>query len=353
MIRVMVVDDSPVVRAFLVQILNEAPGIHVVGTAENGEEAVQLADRWQPDVMTMDIHMPKLNGLEATRQIMERHPLPIIIVSGTTEPGDVDATFRAMDAGAVAFLLRPAGFGHPNHEADVEKLLQTVRLMSEIKMVRRWKPRGASGASPGQSKGVAGRLLSQIQLIAIGASTGGPPVLQTILSGLTAEVPVPILIVQHMAPGFVQGFADWLSRSSALPVVVAKQGEKLLPAHVYLAPDRSQMGVARGGRIHLVPVASGQEYGPSVSYLFSSVADVCAAHAVAGLLTGMGRDGARELKRLHNAGAITFAQDEESSVVYGMPGEAVKLGAATYVLSPGLIPAFLLKVLRNTDSLSP
>ena len=349
MIKVMVVEDSVVVREFLLHVFNSAPGISVVGAATNGEEAVRVVERLKPDVITMDIHMPIMNGLEATRRIMETYPVPIIIVSGTTNPGDVDTTFRAMEAGAVAFLQRPAGIGHPDHEADTRKLLQMVRSMSEVKMVRRW-PSGrhkAIAASPPPT--AEARTPQRVNVVAIGASTGGPPVLQTILAGLPANFPVPVLVVQHMAPGFVQGFAEWLSRSSALPVQLAMQGELLLPSRVYIAPDKYQMGVVRSGKISLVRAPSENGLCPSVSYLFRSVAEVYAGHAVAGLLTGMGRDGASELKQLREAGAVTFAQDQESSVVHGMPGEAIKLDAATYVLAPGKIAPLLTSLANNNN----
>lgn len=345
MIKVMVVDDSSVVREFLVHALNGAAGIRVVGTATNGEDAVQAADRLRPDVITMDIHMPKMNGLEATRKIMENNPVPIVIVSGTTELDDVNATFRAMEAGAVAFMLRPAGIGHPDHESDIQKLLQTVRLMSELKMVRRWKKHTISDVPLAKPAGAAKVPEdASIDLIAIGASTGGPPVLQAILTALPADFPVPILMVQHMSPGFVQGFSEWLSKSTQLQVKVAEQGELLMPAHVYIAPDNFQMGVARGGRISLAMAQSEHGLRPSVSYLFRSVIETYARHVMAGLLTGMGRDGADELRQLRNVGAVTFVQDRESSVVFGMAGEAIKLDAAMYVLPPNEIAPLLTRL---------
>lgn len=339
MIKVLVVEDSPVVSDLLVFILDSDPAIRVIGTARNGEEAIVAVHRQHPDVVTMDINMPKLNGLEATRRIMETDPLPIVIVSAGDHNNELVTTFDAMEAGAVAVLRRPAGLDHPEHQATANELLQTVKLMAEVKVVRRWsrtqpgKPAmRALDSEPGAAK---------LRIVAIGASTGGPPVLQTILAALPKDFPAPIVIVQHMATGFINGMIDWLAQSSALPVHLASQGRVMLPGHVYVAPDDMQMTVAR--HEHIVLTEDDLENGlrPSVSCLFRSVADVYDRDAVAVLLTGMGRDGAKELRLLKERGAITIAQDRDSSVVHGMPGEAIRLDAAMLVLPPEKIAAML------------
>jgi two-component system chemotaxis response regulator CheB len=189
--------------------------------------------------------------------------------------------------------------------------------------------------------------LADIWVAAIGASTGGPVVLQTILSRLPQHYPIPLLLVQHMAPGFVQGFIEWLAQSTPLPIHVASQGESLLPGHVYVAPDGWHMGVASGGRVMLSQEPPENGARPSVSVLFRSVAKVFGKHAVGVLLTGMGRDGAEELKSLKDRGAVTIAQDEDSSTVHGMPGAAIKLEAATYVLPPQGIAEVLKRLVTN------
>jgi len=345
-----VVEDSPVVREFLVHVLGSDPDIRVVGTAADGEEALEAVSSMRPDVVTMDIHMPRLDGMEATRRIMETHPTPIVIVSGSTDPHQVATTFRAMEAGALAVLRRPAGLGHPDHGATAGELVQTVKLMSEVKVVRRW-PRARRDAAVARPEAAdPARALAKVKVVALGASTGGPPVLQAILAALPRDFRVPLLIVQHMASGFVQGFVEWLAQSSALPVHVATHGEYLLPGHVYVAPDECQMKVEHGGRIVLA--GDGPENGlrPSVSCLFRSLAEVYGGEVVAGLLTGMGRDGAEELKCLKDKGAVTFAQDKDSSVVHGMPGEAIRLDAATLVLSPEKIAAVLAGFTNNTKN---
>jgi two-component system chemotaxis response regulator CheB len=346
-IKVLVVEDSPVVREFLVFVLGSDPGIRVVGTACDGEEALDAVRRTRPDVITMDIHMPRLNGLEATRRIMETDPVPIIIVSGSVDPQEVVTTFDAMEAGALAVLRRPTGLGHPEHDATARELVQTVKLMAEVKVVRRWPRRKSGEPAPRAVEMGLAQEPAKLRIVAIGASTGGPPVLHTILAALPKNFPAPIVIVQHMAAGFSRGFMEWLAQSSALPVHLATHGEIMLPGHAYLAPDEMQMKVVRNDRIALARDEPESGLRPSVSYLFRSVAEVYGCDAVAGLLTGMGRDGAEELRLLKEMGAITFAQDKQSSVVHGMPGEAIRLDAAMLVLPPEKIAAVLTSLANN------
>ena len=346
MISVLVVEDSPVVREFLIHILSSDPGITVIATAHDGEEALELVRRHRPDVITMDIHMPKLNGLEATRLIMETNPTPIVIVSGSESTQEVATTFDAMDAGALAVLRRPAGIGHVDHQATARDMVQTIKLMSEVKVVRRWSRMRNAGPILHPATMSLVRESARIRIVTMGASTGGPSTIEAILAALPKNFPVPILIVQHMSAGFIGGFVQWLRSSSRLPVHLATHGELLLPGHVYVAPDEYQMKVEREGKIALTK--DEPEYGlrPSVSYLFRSVAEVYGCDSVAGLLTGMGRDGAEEMRLLKEKGAVTFAQDKDSSVVHGMPGEAIKLDAAMLVLPQEKIAAVLMNLVN-------
>jgi two-component system chemotaxis response regulator CheB len=337
MIRVLVVEDSATVREFLLQILRSDPEIEVVGTAETGEEALEAVGRTRPDVITMDVHMPKMNGFDATRRIMETHPTPIVIVSGTVDMADAAEAFRAIEAGALAVLQRPYGVGHSAHQKTAAELVRTVRLMSEVKVIRRW-PRSRPVEIPPDAS-VCTEFRQQaaqthVSLVAVGASTGGPPVLRTILAALPRDFSVPVLIVQHIAPGFTQGFADWLAQSSSLPVQIPVHGQPVLPGQVYLAPDGFHMAVGPQGQIHLNKDEPENGLRPSVSHLFRSVAHAYGSRAVGVLLTGMGKDGAWELKLMKEQGAVTIAQDRDTSVVHGMPGEAIRVGGATYVLAP-------------------
>ena len=347
-IKVLIVEDSAVVRQLLVHLLGSDPSIRVVGTAHDGEEALALVARERPDVITMDIHMPRLDGLEATRRIMQSHPTPIVVVSGSSDPDETATTFRAIEAGALALVPRPVAIEHPDHVATARELVQTVKLMSEVRVVRRW-PRGPRAVDRRAPATTVFSAKTEVRIVALGASTGGPPILQTILSGLPRDFPAAVVIVQHMAAGFVEGFVSWLGQTSAMPVHVPRQGEALLPGHAYVAPDGRQMQVERGNRIRLTADPPENSHRPSVSTLFRSVAEVYGPLAAAGLLTGMGRDGADELKVLRDKGAITFAQDPASSVVYGMPGEAVRLEAAMYVLSPEGIAAALVSIASERE----
>ena len=344
----LLVDDSAVMRELLAHLLNADPGIQVIGAARNGEEAIEAVGRMKPDVITMDFHMPKMNGLDATRKIMETHPTPIVIVSGSSARNEVAAAFRVMEAGALAVAEKPAGPSHPGHEAAARELVQTVKLMSEVKVVRRWPRREVNAPAVPDRAIELGPVNAEVKLVAIGASTGGPIVLKTVLSGLPKDFPVPILIVQHIAPGFTQGFIEWLALATGFAVIAATHGEPVLPGRAYVAPDGFHMRLGRGGRVVLTTDEPENGHRPSVSNLFRSVAEIMGQNATGVLLTGMGKDGAAELKRLKDMGAVTIAQDQESSVVHGMPGEAISLNAATCVLPAGKI-ADALKSLVNRD----
>ncbi len=345
-INVMVVEDSMVARQLLVHILTSDPAIRVIACARSGEEAIAMLAEKKPDVVTMDVVMPNMDGFETTRRLMETVPLPIVIVSACYDPNDVAQTFRAIEAGAVAAVEKPSGIHDPTHATRAKKLIDIVKAMADVRVVRRWpRTRGLSAnvVPPVQAA-------ADIKLIAIGASTGGPVVLQTILSRLEKPLTVPVVIVQHISPGFIQGLAEWLTGVTGLPIQVAADGEKLMPGCVYLAPDELQTKVQTGGRLACLEAPAESGLRPSVSYLFRSVASVYGASAAGVLLTGMGRDGAVELKEMRDRGAVTIAQDKESSVIFGMPGEAVKCGAAVYVLSPHAIGDTLSRLLDNANA---
>ncbi|MHB8252877.1 MAG: protein-glutamate methylesterase/protein-glutamine glutaminase [Acidiferrobacter sp.] len=336
MINVLVVEDSPVIREFLVYILSSDPEIRVIGTAVDGEEALEAAQSQRPDIITMDIHMPRMDGFEATRRIMETCPVPIIIVSGSSVADEVATTFRALEAGALTVLPRPRGVGHAQYEATAKGLIETVKLMAEVKVVKRWARSRVSKAAtraPAQTLTGGAIVPGRIDIVAIGASTGGPQALHAILSRLPRSFPVPILVVQHIAVGFLQGLVDWLAGTCAVSVRIARHGDSALPGQVYVAPDGFHMGVHRGGVIYLTSEEAVNRHQPSVSFLFRSVTNAYGGNAVGVLLTGMGKDGAEELKLMKDNGAVTIAQDAKSSIVHGMPGEAIRLGAATHVLS--------------------
>lgn len=347
MIKVLIVDDSPGMQQLLKRAISSDPMLTVVGVASDGEEALKAVQELHPDVIAMNWQMPKLDGLEATRIIMETTPTPIVIVTGSVAANDAAVCFRMIEAGALAIVQQPPSVDHPAYEKETRHLTRTLRLMSEVILVKR-RARASHAQETAQlSAEPFCRAASDIQIVAIGASTGGPNVLQTILSGLPKDIPVPLFIVQHISKGFTSGFVEWLQNTTNFPLHVASHGEHPLPGHGYVAPDDFHMGIERGPRIVLDH--NGLENGlrPSVAYLFRSAAHNFGANAVGVLLTGMGRDGADELKIMKNKGAVTFAQDEESSVIYGMPGEAMRLHAATYTLSPEDITVALTTLLEH------
>lgn len=353
MITVLIVDDSQTTLEYLKSLLDVDDGIVVAGIAANGREAVALTARKQPDVILMDIHMPYMNGYEATRLIMENNPVPIVIMSAVDNVEDTEVAFRAMEAGAVAVANKPGGIGHPDHESAARELVQTVRLMSEIKVVRRRPPAGSGKTDP-QPSPLPGMISGwkearlPIKVVAMGASAGGPPVLQAILSGIPKRFPAPILIVQHIAEGFIDGLIEWLTKSSVVPIRLADDREALMPGHVYFAPDRCHMGVsASDNRILLTDSEPENGSRPSISFLFRSVARAYGEHSVGVLLTGMGRDGADGLKLMRDHGAITIAQDKASSLIHGMAGEAIKLDGAMHELHYDTIAPVLINLLNR------
>ncbi len=350
MIRVLIVDDSAVVRDLLKHILSSDVEIVVIGEAKDGLEAVELVAKHKPDVVTMDINMPRLNGFEATRQIMEKNPIPIVIVTASWDPNDVGKTWLAMEAGAVAALEKPRYSTEEDYKKSSENIIDTIKLMSQVKVVRRWSPnkiRNLQSETP--TKIHNGLTVRPHGIVAIGASTGGPPVIKELLEALPSDFPTPIVIVQHIARNFTTGFAEWLDQSTSLNVRVAKHADRLEPGVVYVAPDGLHMKVDFSSHVVLTNDPPENGLRPSVSYLFRSVASVFGNRAIGILLTGMGRDGANELKILKDKGAITIAQDKETSVVHGMPGEAIKIGGASHIAPSHKIAGLLLRLVGGGE----
>jgi two-component system, chemotaxis family, protein-glutamate methylesterase/glutaminase len=331
MIQVLVVDDSRVSRDLLIGILESEPDISVIGTASDGYEAVRLANLLKPDIITMDINMPGIDGFEATRQIMENSPIPIIIISGVDNLTEVAASFRVLEAGALDVLKKPPGPGDPTFPSACREIISSIRTYVEVRVIRRSKIRSPHRASTLEILSATGEVP---RLVVMGASTGGPPVIQTIIRELPPSFPLPLVLVQHMSPGFIRGYAEWLTGSTEFLVKIPDPYELLQPGILYIAPDGMQTGVSSEMRIILSPAPPEHSLRPSVSFLFRSVTANLGSSAIGVLLTGMGNDGASELLDMRMKGSVTIIQDRESSVVYGMPGEALRLGAASYILSP-------------------
>ena len=341
MISVLIVDDSLTTREYAKYIIDQDPDLRLAGAAKNGREAIELVASARPDVVIMDIQMPGMDGYKATQAIMETHPVPIIVHSYLVAPEQTENIFKAMQAGAVAIAQKPPGLGSPEAKPLVEKLVRTIKLMAEVKVVRRRprKPRRHSAVASDKNR--QSTAPSDIEMIAIGASTGGPPVLQKLFKDIPPDFPVPILVVQHIAAGFLAGMLEWLSRETRLALKVPQTGETPMPGHIYFAPEEGNMSLADNGKILISQSAGQGQLKRPVSHLFSSVARHCGPRAVGILLTGMGNDGAVGLKEMKQRGAETLVQDRESATVFGMPEEAIKLDAAKWVLSPDEIADFL------------
>ena len=343
MIRVLVAEDSPTARRLLVEMLTSDPGITVIGEARNGLEAVEMAERLRPDLITMDVHMPELDGLEATMRIVGTIPTPIIIVSSQANAGEVALSLEATRAGALMVLPKPESPLSPRFQEQQEQLVSMVKAMSDVKVVRRW---GASTPARGH-RALGGRVprsTERPRVVAIGASTGGPAALRDVLSALPATFSVPILVVQHISRGFVEGLANWLGANTRLSVRVATASDVAKPGVVYVAPDDHHLGIRDDARIVLSTAPAVGSFRPSASYLFESASAAFGGRMVAVILTGMGDDGVTGLRSVHAAGGLVVAQDEATSIVWGMPREAARAGVVHAVLplteiAPRLIEA--------------
>ncbi|UXI66650.1 chemotaxis-specific protein-glutamate methyltransferase CheB [Tahibacter amnicola] len=335
-IRVLVVEDSLTVRQYLCEVLAGDPEISVVGAVGDGKAAIAQCQALRPDVVTMDMILPLMSGLAATEYIMAHCPTPILIVSASFNRGEVFKTMDALAAGAVEALDKPLG---GEGDAAWEKhFLATVKLVSRIRPIthpraRLPRLRSYENLSPAPQMVPPGGERGAYRVIAIGASTGGPSAVVKVLRALPCSLGVPILLVLHMAGQFCSAFAEWLDTQSEWPVVQARDGDRIDGAigRVCIAPPDLHLGV-RDGRLFLSAEPERHSCRPSVDVLFESVAREFGPTAIACLLTGMGRDGASGLLDIRRSGGFTIAQDEDSSVVFGMPREAIRLGAAERVL---------------------
>lgn len=333
-VRVLVVDDSPVMRTILISMLEETPGFTVVGQAADGQEAVHMTAELRPDVVTMDIRMPRLNGLEATRQIMTSTPTPIVVVTTSIYEADLNVAFSAVAAGALTVVEKPQGLDPASYDLTREQLAAAIRLVAGVRLVA-LRPGAHPPTSPEiRQRGQTGKLTLPVEIVAIAASTGGPGTLKRILGALPETMTFPIVIVQHIAPGFAQGFAHWLDTVTPLKVALATDGERVAPGKVLIAPDDSHLTVSPGGIIRLEQSPPIKGLRPSATRLFDSVVQTYRSAAVGVVLTGMGDDGADGLEKLHAAGGYVIAQNEDSCVVFGMPQVAIERGVVDRVSAP-------------------
>ena len=337
--RVLVVDDSPTTRAMLSAVIEDHPGLTVVGEASNGQEAVAFVQRRRPDIITMDVRMPGMDGLQATELIMSNTPTPIVIVAGAARDAEVRASLEAMELGALAVLPKPRGPLSPEFETDCQALQQALVALADVRVVTRRRTRRPDAASV-----PAPRVLppQRASAVALAASTGGPCALRQILTDLPGDLSVPVFVVQHITHGFVEGLAEWLDEATELEVLVARQGTPAESGKVYVAPDDHHMGVERG-HVVLDQSAPIGRFRPSADFLFTSTARAYGRDLFAAILTGMGCDGVAGLHAVRAAGGEVVAQDEASCVVYGMPREA----RDQHLISASMDPSEIAQAIRR------
>jgi two-component system, chemotaxis family, protein-glutamate methylesterase/glutaminase len=336
-VRVMIVEDSTVVRTLLTHIVSRDPRLMVAAAVPSAEEALAALPATAPDVISMDIRLPGMDGLEATRRIMSERPTPIVVIADAVEDASLNISMNALRAGALTVVEKPVGLGNADYGAVSDEICTQLFIMSGVPVIRR----RAIGAKPVERRGAsfadAAPAFKGLGVLGLAASTGGPPALAKVLAALTPDFPAPVLVVQHMGAPFMEGFASWLGGLSPLPVAVARHGETALPGRVYVAPGDQHLMLAAGGALALTgkPPVGGQR--PAATVMFESMARQAGPKAAGVLMTGMGEDGARGLLEMRQAGGFTIAEHESSAVVYGMPAAAAKLGAARAILPLDMI----------------
>lgn len=344
MIRVLVAEGYLADRDRLSALLHADPEISIVGTTGRLVEVVELARRLKPSVIALG--MPATGGFELTKEIMIEAPTPIVILSDESDARQVELSILALRAGALAVVQRPWAGESQNSEATGRRLIATLKSMSQVKVVRRWRDRApAARRLPSAPPGAV-----MPRAIAIAASTGGPAALQQLLAELPADFHVPILIVQHIANGFVPGLVDWLNSLCSLKVKLAAPGEMLEPHMIYVGPADNHLGVSGRSRILLSQEEPIGGFRPSATFLFESVAKAFGAASLHIVLTGMGQDGVAGLRVAHALGGRVLAQDEASSVVFGMPGAAAEAGVVHELMPPGAIGQYLLTLMLGKEN---
>ncbi len=349
MIKVLVIDDSALVRQVLTEILNQDPQISVVGSAADPYIAREKIKALNPDVLTLDVEMPRMDGIAFLRNLMRLRPMPVVMVSSLTEEG-AEVTLEALELGAIDFISKPKLDISQGLRTYADELVEKVKIAATARpqVIRRSAPASQQGSSNGVAPAVQrARFSTTDKVIAIGASTGGIEAIHQVLDQLPADAPA-VVIAQHIPAGFSAAFAERMNRQTGLMVKEAENGDQLLPGHVYIAPGDQHLLLTRDGARYVCRLDGGPEvnrHRPSVDVLFRSVLEAAGNNAVAALLTGMGTDGAQGLLELRQAGIHTIAQDEASSVVWGMPGEAVRLDAVTQLLSVDQVGEGLLEAM--------
>ena len=342
-IKVLVVDDSALIRSLLSEIVNSQKDMQLVGAAPDAYAARELVNRYSPDVITLDIEMPKVDGLTFLDKLMRAHPTPVIMISTLTEQG-ADATLRAMELGAVDYLAKPKLGVAQGIEEYQSLIVEKIRTAASANIIKRTTSKN--------KKPLSVNILGTEKIIAIGASTGGTEAIKEFMMQLPSNSPA-VVISQHMPPGFTTTYAKRLDSLCKVNVIEAKGGERILPGNAYLAPGNYHLLIERSGadyRLRLSDSAMVSGHRPSVDVMFNSLTKCAAQNTVAVIMTGMGKDGAAGMSSLHQNGAYTLAQDEASCVVFGMPKEAIKLGGVDEVLPLEELATAVVKRLQKINA---
>ncbi len=346
-IKVLIVDDSALVRVLFKRMLYTAPEIEVVGAACDGNEALKLIPKLKPDVICTDLHMPSMDGLELTKIVMVKFPRPILVISVSVKEGDDDHNiFRLLEAGAVDVFPKPDGGSRFDYDQFTADLIRKIKILAGVFVFHKH-----SAASPeiyqASKTDYAPQTQRPVRILVIGASTGGPQALHTILSQLSADFPVPIVCVQHISEGFAHGLVDWLNSQCKLNVKFADKGGRPSPGTVYFPPEGIHLEFDVLGHFKLSDNQIVAGHCPSVTVTFNSAAKYYGSSTAAVLLTGMGDDGAEGMRSIAESGGFTIAQNEATSVVFGMPRVAIEIGAAQHILALNEIPRVLNRLGRS------
>ena len=357
-IRVMIVEDSRPVRQMLEYIIGNDPRLEVAESVGSAEEALLKLNQVSPDVISMDIRLPGMNGFEATQRIMAEKPTPIVVVSASVESEELNISMNALRAGALSVMEKPVNTSHQHYAELAERLCTQLVIMSEVRVIRQ-RVRRNIGLRPSQAAGnvthsaaIKTPAHGVLRAIGIVASTGGPNALVKVLGGLGSSVAAPLLVVQHITPSFLKGFVTWLNGISPMPVVEAVDGQLPEAGTVYVAPADQHLVVDRGGCLRMDNGSPVCVQRPSGTVLFQSMARNFGAHCLGVLLTGMGEDGAAGLRDIRHAGGYTIAEDETTAVVYGMPAAAVNMGAVCESLPLDEIAPRILEIASNSEVLN-
>ncbi len=341
--HILVVDDSAVARMLLKSIFIAAG--HQVLLANDGYEALELLKQHQPDIVTMDVHMPGLNGFQTILLLLEQYALPVIVLTASANAKSASTAIQALASGALAVLDKPAGPTDPDFDVKTAELLQVLQLMVQVKVVKRFRSVSIPRPLPIAPKSA----WRNPSLVAIAASAGGPAALKQLLPGLNKTIPWPVLLVQHITHGFLDSFVDWLQQMSNLPVHIARQGQPLVGGHIYLPPDGFHLEYDAAHKIKLCKADAADLCVPSANRLFVSLANNRSIQAVAVQLSGMGLDGAVGIKAISDAGGICLVQDPTTALIDSMPSAALRLCKPHYVDSPQCIAAYINTLISRSN----